>query len=121
MMRSTGMAKEFRQFLAGLGMQEDLWFSGVPPGGYDSDDIVTLIALPYQFAAKKLGITVNVCVQTSADQDHYVVTYAGKLVLEDADFYLSDLDWSDNEFEAWLQRIFKEWPEKLALVKLLFT
>jgi hypothetical protein len=42
-------------------------------------------------------------------------------VLEEADLAISDFYWNDQGFEEWFQETTKEWRDKLALAKLLFS
>ena len=117
----TQIAREFRKFVAEKGFDTKFWFGEEPVDGFDSDEIVTIASEPYLFLAKKLGINIQVSVETAGEPDHYVVTYKRKIVLEEADLAISDFYWNDQGFEEWFQETMREWRDKLALAKLLFS
>jgi hypothetical protein len=118
-MSKTNVMHEFKAFAAQFGSNL-CWFEK-PYDDYDSDELILLVSLPYNFVAKKMGINISVCVETAGEQDHYVVSYDGKIVLEDTDFAVTDFCWSSHEFKAWFNATMKSWREKLSLAKLLFN
>jgi hypothetical protein len=108
---------EFRKYLQNLGADPKLWFGEEDAEGYDSGEIVTLVSVPYYFIAKRMGLKITVCVETSLDQDHHVVV-CGKAVLENADVFISDFTFEADDFERWVRETEQMWQKTLSLIKL---
>jgi hypothetical protein len=117
-----GLAAEFCKFAQESYMMGPVWFESEPNGGYDSVEAVDIVAVPYYFVAKRLGISVSVCVETAHHCNHYTVTYRNQIVLEECDYgSLQDfIGRTDESFEEWVAITIQKWRTRLKIAKLLF-
>ena len=120
-MKQKNYAQEFRKFASEHDCKSNMWFgSNSFEDCEEHEDVVQSIALPLEFVASNLNVSVSVAVETAgAEGPHYIIA-CNKLVLEDERPSPTDFQWrSNNEFNAWCLQKITCWRKVLAMAKLL--